>query len=96
MLSHQHQQVSIGQWLYQRFLEILIYPSLWVAAGVASLTYFTQEALDLPPDWRAAALIFAAALVPYNLDRLLDSYFQTIPDPKAQSYFRHPAILVFL
>ena len=73
MLSHQHQQVSIGQWLYQRFLEIAIYPSLWVAAGVASLTYFTQEALDLPPDWHATALIFAVALVPYNLDRLLDS-----------------------
>ena len=53
MLSHQHQQVSIGQWLYQRFLELLIYPNLWVAAGVTSLTYFTQEALDLTPDWRA-------------------------------------------
>ena len=94
--SHQQKQVSIGQWLYQSFLALAIYPSLWTAASLASLTYFVQEALDLPPDWRAVALIFAAALLPYNLDRLLDSYIQPIPDPKAQSYFRHPSIWLLL
>jgi len=90
MLSHQQKQVSSGQWLYQRFLEVLIYPNLWTAAGVASLTYFVQGILDLPYDWRAVALIFTTALLFYNLDRLLDSYNQPIPDPKVQSYVRHP------
>ncbi len=65
-LSHQQKQASIGQWFYQSFLALAIYPSLWTAASLASLTYFVQEALDLPPDWRAVALIFAAALLPYN------------------------------
>ncbi|MGK7909042.1 MAG: UbiA family prenyltransferase [Synechococcus sp.] len=73
-----------------------IYPSIWTAAGVASLAYFVQEALGLPPDWRAVALIFAAALLPYNLDRLLDSYVQPIPDPNVQSYFRNSGILLLL
>ena len=91
MVSHQQQQqqFSIGQWLYQGFLKIFIYPSLWVSLAVASLAYFTQETLCLDHDWRPLALIFAAALLPYNLDRILDSYVQTIPEPQAQSYFRH-------
>lgn len=84
------------QWFYQRFLEIFIYPSLWVAAGIASLVYFTQDTLNLPVDWHSIALIFAAALVPYNLDRILDSFVQRIPDPKAQAYFRQPGIFFFL
>ncbi len=66
MILSQQKQVSSGQWLYQRFLEILIYPSIWTAAGVASLTYFVQETLDLAHDWRAVALIFAAALLFYS------------------------------
>ncbi len=96
MLSQQQKQVSSGQWLYQRFLEILIYPSIWTAAGVASLAYFVQENLNLPPNWRAVALIFAAALLFYNLDHLLDSYIQPIPDPKVQSYVRHPSFWLLL
>ena len=97
MILSQQKQVSSRQWLYQSFLEILIYPSIWTAAGVASLTYFVQETLDLPHDWRAVALIFAVALLFYNLDRLLDSYIQPIPDPKVQSYVRHPSFrLLFL
>ena len=91
-LSHQQKSSKVGQWLYQRFLTLAIYPSIWTAAGVASLVYFVQETLGLPPDWRAVVFIFAAALLPYNLDRLLDSYVQPIPDPKAQSYFRNPSI----
>ena len=93
---HPVQKLAVGQWLYQGFLELAIYPSIWTATGVASITYFVQESLDLPHDWRAVALIFAAALLAYNLDRLLDSYIQPIPDPKAQSYFRHPSIWLLL
>lgn len=92
MISFEKIEGSIGKWLYQRFLEIFIYPSLWTAAGIASLSYFTQEALGLPLDWRPVVFIFAAALLPYNLDRVLDSYFQPTPDPKIQSYFRNPSI----
>ena len=94
--SHQSTQLPVVQRLYQRFLDFAIYPSLWTAAGVASLAYFVQEALSLPTDWRAVALIFAAALLPYNLDRLLDSYVQPIPDPKVQSFFRNPGIFLIL
>ena len=96
MFLSQKKLLSSRQWLYQCFLEILIYPSIWTAAGVASLTYFVQETLDLPHDWRAVALIFATALLFYNLDRLLDSYIQPIPDPKAQSYASHPSFKLLL
>ncbi len=96
MLSSQTKRLTSGQRLYQCCLEILIYPSIWTAAGVASLTYFVQETLGLSHDWRAVALIFATALLFYNLDRLLDSYNQPIPDPKAQSYVLHPSFKLFL
>lgn len=87
---------STGQWLYERVLEILIYPSIWVSAAIASLVFFTQDTLLLPADWRPIALIFAIALLPYNLDRILDSYVQKIPDKKVQSYFRNKAIFLLL
>ncbi|MEM8673420.1 MAG: UbiA family prenyltransferase [Cyanobacteria bacterium P01_G01_bin.67] len=96
MFIFQKKLVSNRQWLYQRFLEISIYPSIWTAAGVASLTYFVQETLGLPHDWRAVALIFATALLFYNLDRLLDSSIQPIPDAKAQSFVLHPGFKLLL
>ena len=97
-LQHQHDSrlSTTRQWLSQRFLETFVYSSILVAGGIASLVFFTQATLSLPFDWQPAALIFSAALLPYNLDRILDSYVQTIPDQKVQSYFRHPGILVLL
>ena len=92
--SSQRQQLTLGQWLYQGFLKFFIYPSFWVSAGLASLTYFTQETLGLNHDWQPLIFIFFAALIPYNLDRIFDSYVQTIPDPQAQSYFRHRGIFI--
>ncbi|MDJ0650966.1 MAG: prenyltransferase [Xenococcaceae cyanobacterium MO_188.B19] len=94
--SNSQEKFRFRQWLYQRFLELAIYSSLWTAAGVASLVYFVQETLNLPYDWRAVALIFASALLFYNLDRLLDSYLQPLPDPKAQSYVLNPTFRLFL
>ncbi len=96
VLVYTKEKLPILQWLYQQFLAIVIYSSLWTAAGVASLAYFVESVLQLPHDWRAVALIFAAALLPYNLDRLLDSYVQPIPDPKVQAYFRHPRTWLLL
>ncbi len=94
--SQPQKKFVLSQWLYQGFLELAIYPSIWTATGVASLVYFVQETLGLPHDWRAVALIFATALLFYNLDRLLDSYIQPIPDPKAQSYVLHPSFKLLL
>ena len=94
--SQPQEKLALRQWLYQGFLDLAIYPSIWTAAGVASLTYFVQETLGLSHDWRAVAFIFATALLFYNLDRLLDSYNQPIPDPKAQSYVLHPSFKLFL
>ncbi|ELS05279.1 UbiA prenyltransferase family protein [Xenococcus sp. PCC 7305] len=96
MLLPRNKPFAIAQWFYQRFLEIFIYPSIWTAAGVASLAYFVQTTLGLPHNWRAIALIFTTALLFYNLDRLLDSYNQPIPDPKAQSYTLQPSFKLFV
>ncbi len=70
------------------FLWTLVYPNLWVAAAIASLVPFVQYTLNLAFDWAPVLLIFATALIPYNVDRIADSYFQEIPDPQAQDYFR--------
>ncbi|MDJ0636022.1 MAG: prenyltransferase [Xenococcaceae cyanobacterium MO_188.B29] len=86
----------LSRWLYDRFLQLIIYPSIWVAAAIASLGIFTQEILQLESNWQAIALIFFTALIPYNLDRIFDSYVQEIPDTKAQLFFRQPCIWVLL
>lgn len=90
------QTPSQENWLYRRFLQFFIYPSLWVAAAIASLVYFVQITLALGIAWQPIALIFFAALLPYNLDRIADSYVQTIPDPNTQSFFRQPFIFFIL
>jgi 4-hydroxybenzoate polyprenyltransferase len=89
-------QSTVFQRLFSLSLECLVYPSIWVALGLASLTYFIQTTLNLPADWRPIALIFAMALIPYNLDRIVDSYVQTIPDPKIQGYFRSRGVFILL
>jgi hypothetical protein len=40
-------QFSLWQWLYNLFLQLIIYPSIWVAAAIASLGIFNQEILAL-------------------------------------------------
>ena len=90
------QSYSFSEWLYNRFLKLCIYPSIWVAAGIASLGMFAPVMMGLEGDWRPVALIFATALIPYNLDRIFDSYVQKIPDNKAQSFFRQPGVFLLL
>ena len=87
---------STIKWFYKKFLEIFIYPSVWVSAGLASLTIYTQDVLNLPADWRPPLLIFSASLVFYNLDRIFDSYVQEIPDRKVQSFFRNKLVFLLL
>lgn len=97
MTSNIRQQSNyILQGLYNRFLELVIYPSVWVASAIASLGMYVQIVLGLEADWRPILFIFFTALIPYNLDRIFDSYVQIIPDEKAQLFFRQPYILVLL
>ena len=87
---------SVYKWLYNCFLNLFIYPSIWVAGGIASLGIFSQKVLELENNWQPIALIFVTALIPYNLDRIFDSYVQKIPEAKAQLFFRKPYIFVLL
>ncbi len=83
--------------LYRWFLITVIYPNVWVAAGIASLVIFVEGVLALQVGWQPCLLIFSLALVPYNLDRVVDTFVQAIPDSKAQSFFRKPTpILIIL
>ena len=97
-LDHQHSQPAptIGQWLYKRFLELFIYSSIWVAAAITSLSFFAQKMMGLATDWQPAILIFATALIPYNLDRIFDTFVQKSSEKTAQSYFRSQGILLLL
>ena len=97
MTSDQFQlKFAFPKWLYEHFLKLIIYPSIWVAAAIASLGLYTQEILNLEPNWQPIVLIFVTALIPYNLDRIFDSYVQKIPDDKAQLFFRQPYVWVLL
>jgi 4-hydroxybenzoate polyprenyltransferase len=87
---------SLFSYFNSLFRQLIIYPSIWVSAAIASLGIFTQEVLELEHNWQAIALIFSTALIPYNLDRIIDTYVQKIPDTKAQSFFRQPWIWVLL
>ncbi|MGF1521225.1 MAG: prenyltransferase [Leptolyngbyaceae cyanobacterium] len=79
---------AIAEKAYRLSLFVLVYPSIWVAAGLASLVIFVQYTLGLTFQWPPVVLIFTSALIPYNLDRIADSYLQKIPDKKAQAYFQ--------
>ncbi|AFZ49664.1 UbiA prenyltransferase family protein [Dactylococcopsis salina] len=76
------------EWLRDRALQLIIYPSIWVALALASLTAFSQAMMGLESDWRPILFVFLVALIPYNLDRLFDAYVQKSSDEKAQAYFR--------
>ncbi|MEM9804154.1 MAG: UbiA family prenyltransferase [Cyanobacteria bacterium P01_D01_bin.56] len=73
---------------YRFFLLALVYPSIWSSAGLASLVLLVQYSLGLSVQWQPIFLIFTSALIPYNLDRVADSYKQKIPDQNAQAYFQ--------
>ena len=96
MTINQLESNAVSKWLYDRFLNFVIYPSIWVAGAIASLGLFTQNVLELGDNWQPIALIFVTALIPYNLDRIFDSYVQKIPEAKAQLFFQKPYIFVFL
>lgn len=88
--------LSFSQWFYDRFVRLIVYPNIWVAAAIASLGIYTQKILELGHNWQAIALIFTSALIPYNLDRIFDSYVQEIPDRQAQLFFRQPCVWILL
>lgn len=97
MTSNIRQQSNyILQGAYDLFAKLVIYPSIWVALAIASLGLYTQSTLELADSWQPILLIFFTAIIPYNLDRIFDSYVQTIPDEKAQLFFRQPYVLILL
>ena len=79
---------------FRWFLRIVVWSSVWAAGAIASLCLFAQHALGLESELRAPAIIFLSALFIYNLDHIVDSKVQQIDDEEAQSYFRHPALLL--
>jgi len=81
--------------VYLGFLDWVVYPNFWVAAAIASLAYYVQAKLELGFDWRPIAMVFAAALIPYNLDRVVDARVQAIPG-RAQAYFQNNAGVLLL
>lgn len=89
-------QTKLLSWLYDCFIRLIIYPSVWVSAAIASLGIFAQIMIGLESNWKPIALIFATGLIPYNLDRIFDSYVQEIPEAEAQSFFRQPYIFILL
>lgn len=89
-------ETNFQAWLYDRFIQLIIYPSIWVVAAIASLGIFAQIMMGLEFNWKPIALIFSTGLIPYNLDRIFDSYVQKIPEAKAQSFFRQPYIFILL
>ena len=91
-----HSRFDLVRWLSNRFMQLIIYPSIWVAGAIASLGLYIQEILGLEHNPQAIALIFVTALIPYNLDRIFDSYVQEIPDRQAQLFFRQPYIWILL
>ena len=87
---------QLGKKFYDGFLSLVVSSNVWVAAGIASLVFFVQTALNLPIDWHPAVFLFAAALIPYNLDRIFDSYVQSAPNSKEQSFVRQPKAILLL
>ncbi|ERT08003.1 ubiA prenyltransferase family protein [Lyngbya aestuarii BL J] len=87
---------QLGKDFYEQFLSLIVYSNLWVAGGIASLVFFVQTALNLSIDWHPAVFLFAAALIPYNLDRIVDSYVQKSLDSKEQYFVRKPGSLLLV
>ncbi len=81
---------------YQGFLEVFVFTSLWLSAGLASLTLLTAHALDLPFDLRPYLLVFFSALFVYNLDHIKDRKVEGIPDRYSEVFFQRPAVLILM
>lgn len=85
-----------ADWLFERFLEIFVYSSLWAAGGLFALTVFSSRVLGLGWSIRPGLLVMFSALFIYNLDHVIDSKVQRIPDDRAQNYFSSKPILACL
>ena len=85
----EHWHTRATRWVFKRGIEIFVYSSLWTASALASLVLFAQHTLGLPPHPGPALLLFFSALFIYNLDHVVDSKVQKIPDDEAQRFFSH-------
>jgi 4-hydroxybenzoate polyprenyltransferase len=82
--------------LFNAFLRVFVYSSVWVAGGLASLALYTDHVLGLNAGWMPVWLIFVSGLFVYNLDHIADARVQEIPDEVAQRYFTHPMVGILL
>ena len=82
---------------YQRFLEVFVFSSLWIAAGLASLTVFTAHVLGVGLSYTTVmptlVVLFSGMLI-YNLDHAIDTKVEGIPDDFAAHYFSNKKIMV--
>lgn len=88
-----------SRWVYPlvlRCLHFLIDSSLWTAAALASLVFFVQQTLRLPPGTLPIALIFCAALTFYNLDRFADAMMPDRSNEQLPAFHRSPAIVLLM
>ena len=81
-------EAAADRW-YQRFLEVVVYSSVWLAGALASLALFAAHVLQLPYDPSPALLIFFSTLFIYNIDHVADARVEGIPDERARDYFQH-------
>lgn len=97
-MSHVGQTPSRStlDWLYERFLEVFVYSSVWAAGGLFALTVFSSRMLGLGWSIQPGLLVLFSCLFIYNLDHVIDTRVQRIPDREAHDYFNRPAVLVLL
>ncbi len=78
--------------MWDSLLENVVYSSAWLAAGLASLTFFVSHALSVDAGWSPAALVFASTLLIYNLDHLADTHVQESRDQRANAFMRRRGV----
>ena len=67
-------QSSLAEWLFDLLMQLIIYPSVWVAAAIASLGIFTQEVLEAMID----IICKWDDLENPTLDNILENEFQKL------------------
>jgi|GEM_PF-5323612 len=81
---------------YEGFKRSIVDTSIWVSAGLASLTLFTQHVLELPFDLRPFLLVLFSGIAIYNLDHVNDQRSRSMPDETAEEFFSSFPLLTLM
>jgi len=79
---------------YRRLQNLVIYSSLWLSAGLASMALFTAHALGLSWNLGPAMLVFASSMFIYNLDHVADAQIEA--GKAASGYFERASVLLLV